>query len=94
MGDHPQAGAVKRRLAALMRKYADRIDYEGAPKCTGWSFTFEPHEGIRFREDGHGCRLWYLGDADYARAHDEADSPAPRADWKALAAGKRGAHHG
>jgi hypothetical protein len=41
----------------------------------GWSFTFEPGEGIRFREDGKGCPLAYLSAADYDRAHSEADDP-------------------
>jgi hypothetical protein len=42
-----------------------------------WSFTFEPGEGIRFRDDGKGCDLWYLGELNYVRAHSEADTPAP-----------------
>ena len=37
-----------------------------------WSFTYEEGEGIRFRQDGRGCRLWYLGDADYDRAWTES----------------------
>lgn len=49
-----------------------------------YSFTFEDHEGIRFRTDGRGCPLWYLGDADYDRAHDEADKPAVHVDWAGL----------
>jgi hypothetical protein len=75
---------VKRRLAALLRKYADRIDYEGAPKAMHWTFTFELREGIRFREDGKGCRLWHYGDDDYEKAHAQAGNPPPRVDWKAL----------
>jgi hypothetical protein len=59
-----------------MRKWADRMDYDGAPKrMTGCSFTFEPFEGIRFRDDRRGCPLWYLGDSDYGRAFSEADGP-------------------
>jgi hypothetical protein len=27
---------------------------------------------MMFRDDGRGCRLWYLGDQDYERAHTEA----------------------
>ncbi len=61
-------------LAFWLRRIADRIDYEGAPKMMGMSFTFEQREGIRFRRDGRGCPLAYLGSADYARAHEEADS--------------------
>jgi hypothetical protein len=30
-----------KRLACWLRDLADRIDYEGAPKGTHWSFTFE-----------------------------------------------------
>lgn len=59
-----------------MRKWADRIDYRGAPRALGYRFTFEDGEGIRFRHDGKGCRLWYLGMDDYEKAHDEADSAA------------------
>jgi hypothetical protein len=57
-----------------MRAGADRIDYAGGPKLMGWSFTVEEGEGIRFRLDGKGCRLAYLGNAEYDKAHDEADS--------------------
>ena len=78
---------IKRRLADWMRDTADRIDHEGAPKLMGWSFTFERGEGIRFRGDGHGCPLAYLGDGDYERAHAEADKPAPRVPWRELAEG-------
>ena len=63
-----------RHIAEFLRRLADRLDHPGAPKATGWSFTFETGEGIRFRRDGVGCRLWYLGDADYKKAHTEADT--------------------
>jgi hypothetical protein len=76
-------------LARWLRTLADRIDYEGAPKIMGWSFTFEDREGIRFRRDGKGCRLAYLGDAEYEKAHGEADKPAVRVDWAALDTGMR-----
>jgi hypothetical protein len=59
-----------------MRKWADRIDYQGAPRRLGYTFTLEAGEGLRFREDGRGCKLWYLGDAEYDKAHTEADSAA------------------
>lgn len=75
---------MKRWIAARLRAFADRIDYEGAPKATHWRFTFELREGARFREDGRGCRVWYYGDGDYERAHSEADNPPPRVNWKAL----------
>lgn len=61
-------------LARLLRGIADRIDYGGAPRYTGWFFTFEQREGIRFRQDGRGCPVWYLGMQEYHRAHDEADT--------------------
>lgn len=71
-------------FAGLLRRIADRIDPAGAPRATGRSFTFELHEGIRFRDDGRGCPLWYLGEADYLRAHDESDTGAPRVDWASI----------
>ena len=76
---------MRRWLAHRMRKWADRIDRPGAPKSMGYTFTFERGEGVRFRQDGRGCRLWYLGDLDYDRAHDDADSPTSRIDWTTMA---------
>ena len=67
-----------KHLARWLRRAADAIDYEGAPRPTHWSFTIEPGEGIRFREDGRGCPLWYRGNGDYLKAWDEA-GPAPGA---------------
>lgn len=74
-----------------MRRWADRLDYDGAPKLISYSFTFEDHEGIRFRDDGKGCRLAYLGgEANYRRAHDESDTTArKRAEWEALSQSTR-----
>ena len=61
------------RLARLLRRWADRLDHYGAPKkMTRLSFTFEHGEGLVVRTDGRGCPLWYYGNDDYARAHDEA----------------------
>lgn len=65
---------MKRRIAQWMRRTADRIDRHSAPKVINWSFTFERGEGIRFRHDGKGCGLAYLGDDEYKKAHDEADT--------------------
>lgn len=62
------------RLARRLRFLADRIDHRSAPRCTGYSFTFEDGYGIRFRDDGRGCPIWYLGEDAFERAHDEADS--------------------
>lgn len=75
---------MRRRVGEWLRRWADRIDDAGAPRAIGWRFTFERNEGIRFREDGRGCRLWYLGEDDYERAHTEADKPAVRIPWAAL----------
>ena len=72
-GASRKPAAMGRRLAHWLRRVADRVDHAGAPKGIGWSFTFEQHRGIVFRDDGKGCPLWYLGDADYDRAHAEAD---------------------
>lgn len=60
------------RIARRLRYAADRIDPRGAPRAMSAWFTFEERTGIVFRGDGRGCRLWYLGYADYERAHDEA----------------------
>ena len=65
------------RLAHWLRTWADRIDDRGAPKHTGFSFTFEAGEGIRWRDDGKGCPIYYYGAEDYKRAHSEADSHDP-----------------
>ncbi|WP_305780031.1 hypothetical protein [Nocardia nova] len=65
---------MRARIGRWMRKWADRIDDHGAPKLTNYSFTFETGEGIRFRDDRRGCRIAYLGDDEYDKAHTEADS--------------------
>lgn len=72
---------IRARVGKFLRKHADRIDPDGAPRGGGYSFTFELNEGIRFRSDGKGCPLWYLGKADYERAHLEADNRPPRINW-------------
>lgn len=68
-------------VAGLLRRLADRVSPGTAPRRTNWSFTFEHEEGVRFREDSRGCPLWYLGSADYERAHAEADTKHVRVDW-------------
>lgn len=73
---------MRSRIGKFLRTWADRVDDAGAPHATGWRFTFETGEGVRFREDGKGCRLWYYGNTDYEKAHTEADSAAEDA-WKA-----------
>jgi hypothetical protein len=63
------------RVAWKLRCWADRLDHAGATKhMTTHSFTFEDYEGIRFRDDGWGCPLAYIGNADYDRAHTESDT--------------------
>ena len=81
-------------LAKRLRRLADRIDYAGAPKGMSYSFTFEDRVGIRFRADGRGCPLWYLGDADFERAHNEADTEHARVDWSTLTASPAGGRSG
>lgn len=70
------------RVGLRLRFLADRIDPAGAPQAIGWSFTFEDRRGIVFREGTRqGCPLWHLGEADYARAHTEADTDHMVVDW-------------
>lgn len=69
------AGSLHVRIARLMRRWADRIDREHAPRATGYSFTFEPRRGVVFNDAGRGCPVWYLSDDDYAKAHAEAVNP-------------------
>ena len=64
---------LRRWVAYQMRRWADRIDLEGAPKRLGYSFTFERGVGIKFRDDHRGCPLWRYGDDGYDRAWTEAD---------------------
>ncbi|SRR6266704_5384924 len=86
LGRHALLGrTVRRWLGERLRRLADRLDYGGAPRAIGWSFTFERGEGIRFRDDGKGCRLWYLSEADYDKAHTEADKLPVRIPWGDLA---------
>lgn len=61
-------------IGKRLRFLADRIDYRGAPRLMSYSFTYETGDGIRFREDGRGCRLAYLGEAEREKAYTEADS--------------------
>jgi hypothetical protein len=84
---------LRARTGWRLRCWADRIDHPGAPKAMSVRFTFEEHVGIVFRDDGRGCRLWYYGDEDYERAHDEAgpvlgvNSTAwlpQRQDWRSM----------
>ena len=65
---------MRRWTGKKLRRLADWIDPVGAPRLTHWTFTFERGEGVRFREDGRGCRVAYLGEEEYERAHTESDS--------------------
>jgi hypothetical protein len=64
-----------KRTATLLRRVANRIDKLGAPRRTGWSFTIEEGLGAVFNRDGKGCPVYYNGEADYRRAHDESRFP-------------------
>jgi hypothetical protein len=68
--------SIRAFIGRRLRYAADRIDRAGAPKASHVTFTFEERTGIVFRDDGRGCRVWYLGDADYEKAHDEAGPAA------------------
>ena len=69
---------VKKKLANWLRKHADRLDWDGAPKCTSWYFTQEDGWGTVFNQDRLGCPLYYYGQEDYALAHTDAGRrPAP-----------------
>ena len=72
--------AFEARPLEVLATMAD-VDYQdldpyGATRLIHWTFTFEKGIGIVFREDGRGCRLAYLGQDEYSKAHDEADT-----DW-------------
>src|SRR5215467_1821329 len=66
---------VVQRFADWLRyTVADRIDPDGTPRSPGWTFTFEIGVGLVWHEghNGPGCPVWYIGEQDYRRAHDEA----------------------
>ena len=74
-----------RGLPGLLRKVADFFDPAGAPKEMEYSFTFERGIGFRFRTDGRGGRLAYLGDEQWVRAHRQADTAWVMAPWSKVA---------
>lgn len=82
---NPTVARLRQAVAQWLRFRADEIDPDGAPRlmstCT---FTFEVNEGIRFREDGRGCRLWYMGRSDYDKAFTESDTRPPRVNWESM----------
>lgn len=63
----------RRRVGWWLRDLADRIDYDHGPRLSGWSFTFEPGQGVVFHagDDNPGCPIAYMAE-DYDRAHTEA----------------------
>lgn len=76
---------LKLRIAKAMRRWADRLDDDGAPKLMNLSFTFEDgigmviHSGpIASREGQIGCQLAYLHEDDYRRAHADAGRRSER----------------
>jgi hypothetical protein len=75
-------------LAEWLRRFADRIDYDGAPKCTEMTFTFESGVGIVVHKGDSprpGCKLWTIGgEAEYEKAHTEAANPGLWVDWKTM----------
>lgn len=75
---------VRRRLAWRLRCWADRIDRAGAVRVTSMTLTLEKGEGWRLREDGRGMKVCYLGEAEYDKAHTEADDPPYRIDWTTM----------
>lgn len=81
---------VRSWVGGLLRRWADRIDYKGAPRAIGWSFTFDRGKGIVFH-DSHdkGCSLWRLGDLDYDKAYSGAADRPARVLWENLAEGRR-----
>lgn len=56
------------------------LDPAYVPKLTPYSFTFERGRGLVIHETpisnrlDHGCRLFYLNDTAYARAHTDAEN--------------------
>lgn len=69
---------IRERIGWRLRRIADRIDPANTPLGLGYSYTMEGVNGIRFRDDGKGCPLWYLSEADAQRAYDEADNRRSR----------------
>lgn len=61
---------MRRWIATRLRYLADGIDPAGAPRFTGYAFRFVQGRGIVFEaRTDRGCPVWYLGEADYEKAH-------------------------
>lgn len=55
----------RRWVGYWLRRIADRVDWYGAPRAMGWSFTFERGRGLVWHDDRTtGCPVWYLADGD------------------------------
>lgn len=67
---------ARARIGAALRRYADRIDHQGAPRAIGWSFTFERGRGLVWHHDRTtGCPVWVYGMADYDKAYRDEEEP-------------------
>ena len=80
---------MSRHLACLLRRWADRMDQSGKPhRLPAHTFTIEP-DGIRFRTDGQGAQLHYVGEGEFAKAstppsisqQEQYDRPHDPAAW-------------
>lgn len=71
--------AVRRYIGEKLRRFADRIDDDGAPRFPGLTFTFETGKGLVVHDPDEyprrGCELWYLGRREWDKAFTEADTP-------------------
>ena len=78
------------KIGWWLRCLADRIDHENAPKVSQWTFTWEDGIGAVFHNEGistkghKGCRLLIESDAEYEKAHTDADNHARWMDWKTM----------
>lgn len=82
---------MRRRIGEWLRRLADRIDWVGAPRWSGMTFTFEAeqgvvvHKGVLLASKGisqPGCPLWYLGEDEYQKAYTEAANPGLWVNWQ------------
>ena len=57
-------------FADKLRRFADLIDYDGAPKVMSWKFRFVLNLGIVFDDDpkAPGCQLWIPNKTEYEKA--------------------------
>lgn len=73
-------------MGRLLRRWADHIDPQHAPRKSGYSYTVEGGwvhnnpNGIAVHVDGTGCPFWIMSDDDRERAYTEAAT-----DWRSPA---------